>query len=47
MTERYEDRPGTHDPVFRHPAEATARYSYFRQFVVAVEGKASLPPPEP
>ena len=45
MTERYRDADGTRDPVFRHPAEATARYSNFRQFEVTIEDqKATLPP---
>jgi VWFA-related protein len=44
MTERYEDMPGTRDPVFRHAAEATARYSNFRQFSVSTDEKAALPP---
>jgi hypothetical protein len=37
MWERYRDFPGSHEPVFRQRAEATARYSNFRQFQVQVE----------
>lgn len=49
MTERYEDKPGTWKPVFRDPAEATARYSNYRQFTVSTDEKAALPKelPEP
>lgn len=37
MKERYRDADGTRDPVFRHPAEATARYSNFRVFRVTTD----------
>lgn len=45
MTERYRDFPGSHEPVFRGRAEATARYSNYRQFTVAVEATAKVAPP--
>jgi hypothetical protein len=44
MKERYEDVAGNPEPVFRHPAEATARYSNYRRFTVTIEDeKATVP----
>jgi hypothetical protein len=45
MKERYRDFPGSHEPVFRHPAEATARYANYRQFSVSVvDERAAVAP---
>jgi hypothetical protein len=45
MEERYQNLDGAFEPVFKYPAEATARYSNYRQFRVSVEETATVSPP--
>jgi hypothetical protein len=44
MKEKYFDVPGTERPVFFSSADASARYSNFRQFSVTSEEQAAIPP---
>jgi VWFA-related protein len=46
MREEYEDIPGSSWPLFRTPSEATAQYSNYRRFGVAIDEKARLPEAE-
>jgi hypothetical protein len=44
MKERYKNLDGAFEPVFHSPAEATARYSNYRQFSVTVEHETARVP---
>ncbi len=44
MREEYDDLPGSFQPVFRSPSEATARYSSFRRFTVTIEDATATVP---
>jgi VWFA-related protein len=46
MREEYADTPGSTWTFFKRPSEATAHYSNYRRFGVAIEEKATLPSEE-